>query len=172
MESEIFYAITNWLGTFYRSEPFAFIKLLLGIYAFVLIVDLALLLALRGTGSDIRTLIKGINMPATSKNKMQKEWQSIKKRLETENVSQFKVAILEADIMTDKILAKMGFAGKNLTERLENIQPGQLVNYEDLKKAHATRNAIIHEKNYAIDRQRAEETLAVYEKVLRYFELI
>lgn len=162
----------NFFSGFYHSSFFAVIKFLLGIYAAVLFVDLALILVLKGLGSDIRKMIKGIDMPALPKNVMQRKWRKIKKRLESGNASQYKAAILEADIMTDKVLSDMGYKGKNLTERLEKIKPEQLPNYEELKEAHQIRNQIVHEADFSVDKKKAEEILKVYEDLLNSFELL
>ncbi len=168
--------LLNIIGTsvvnLYNSSFFSVIKFLLGIYVAVLFVDIVLIVILRGIGYDIRIMLKGMDMPAVSKNKMRKRWAKIKERLESENPSQYKVAILEADIAIDKILSDMRYPGENLTERLEKIQPAQLPGYEDLKNAHNIRNQIIHEADFAVDKKRAKEIIAVYERLLENFELL
>ncbi len=160
------------IASFYHSSFFAVIKFLLGIYVAVLFVDIALIVILRGVGYDIRIMLKGMDMPAVSKSKMQKKWAKIKERLESDNVSQYKVAILEADIVIDKILSDMRYPGENLTERLEKIKPAQLPGYEDLKSAHNIRNRIIHEADFSVDKKRAEEIIEIYENLLKNFELL
>jgi len=158
--------------SFYQSPSFLVIKFLLGIYVSVLFVDIVLILILKGLGRDVRTMLKGMDMPAVSKGKMQKEWQKIRDRLESGNPSQYKVAILEADIIADKILFGIGYKGKNMTERLEKVKPGQLDNLEKLINVHQIRNRIIHEKDFAIDKKAAEENIEVYENLLRSLELL
>lgn len=111
-------------------------------------------------------------LAATSQSAMRKKWTKIKKRLESGNVSQYKVAILEADVMIDKVLSDMSYPGKNLTERLEKINPAQLPNYEELKNAHQIRNRVIHEAGFSVDRKEAEEIVAVYENLLKNLELL
>jgi len=164
--------LIEFFSRFYHSAFFSVVKFLLGIYAAVLFVDIILIVILRGVGYDVRVMLKGMDMPAVSKSKMQKKWAKIKERLESENPSQYKVAILEADIVIDKVLSDMRYPGKNLTERLEKIKPAQLPGYEDLKNAHEIRNRIIHEAGFSVDKKRAEEIVAVYKKLLKDFELL
>lgn len=144
----------------------------MGIYVTVLIVDIILLLILKGLGADIRKSIKGMKMPAISKGRMQKKWSKIKEKLASGNVSQYKVAILEADVVIDKVLSDMGFGGKNVSERLEKIKPVQLYNYEEIKRAHLVRNRIIHEADFEVDKKQAEEILDIFESLLKHLELL
>ncbi len=156
----------------YYSPFFTVVKFFLVIYITVLLVDIILILVLRGVGADLRTAIKGMDMPADSKTKALKKWQSIKNRLESDNISQYKAAILEADRIVDDILSKVGYKGNNLAERLEQVNPGQLENMERLKKAHKIRNRIIYEKDFSIDKKTAGETLEIYENLLKELDYI
>jgi len=156
----------------YTSPFMSFVKFFLIIYTLVLILDLILLLILRGIGGDIRTGLRGIDMPIISKSKMQKNWKKIRQRVDSKNVSQFKVAILEADAIVDDILKKIGYAGNDMAERLEQIKPGQFDYLEELKNIHQIRNRIVHEEDFVVDKKLTEETLDMYEKVLRYLEFI
>lgn len=164
--------LINFFSGFYHSAFFSVIKFIAGIYAAVLFVDIVLIVILRGVGYDVRIMLKGMDMPAVSKSKMQKKWAKIKERLKSGNPSQYKVAILEADIVIDKVLSDMRYPGENLTERLEKIKPAQLPGYEDLKNAHEIRNRIIHEADFSVDREKAKEIIEVYEKLLENFELL
>ncbi len=157
---------------FYQSGFFLFIKFFLGIYAAVLIADVVLILILKGLGADIRQAIKGMKMPAVPKSKMRKRWTKIRRRLESDNAFQYKAAVLEADSMIDKVLSDMGYAGKNMSERLEKIKPAQIHNYEDLKNAHQIRNRIIHEADFSIDKKQTEEIVEIYESLLENLELL
>lgn len=156
----------------YNAPFFMVIKFFLVIYITVLLVDIILLLILRGLGGDIRTAIKGMDMPTVSKSKALKKWQDIKNRLESENVSQCKAAILEADRIADDILSKVGYKGSNMAERLEQVKLGQLENIEELKKAHEIRNRIIYEKDFMIDKKTARDTIKIYENLLKELDYI
>lgn len=158
-------------ANFYGSAFFSAVKFFLGIYIAILIVDIILILIFKGLGADIRKAIKGMKMPAIPKGRMQKKWAKIKDKLASGNVSQYKVAILEADVVIDKVLSDMGFGGKNVSERLEKIKPIQLYNYEEIKKAHLVRNRIIHEADFEIDKKQAEEVLEIFESLLKHLEL-
>ena len=137
-----------------------------------MLVDIILLLILRGVGADVRQAIKGMDMPAVPKNKALKEWQGIKNRLKGENISQYKAAVLEADRIANDILSKVGYKGENLAERLEQVKQGQLENIEDLKSAHKIRNRIIYERDFAIDKETAKGVVEIYENLLKELDYI
>jgi reverse gyrase len=158
--------------SFYHSTFFFVVRFFLGIYVAVLFVDLVLIIFLKGFGSDLRVIVKGMDMPVSSKNVMLKKWNKIKSRLQGENVSQYKVAILEADLFVDKVLSDMGYKGKNLSERMEKINPIQLHNYEELKNVHQIRNRIIHEADFSLNKKQAEEAVGIYEALLKNLELL
>lgn len=167
-----FSSLMNFFSSLYHSAFFVAIKFFLGIYVAVLVADIILILVLKGLGADIRQAIKGMKMPVVTKSKMQRRWMKIKSRLESDNVSQYKVAILEADSVIDKVLSDMGYAGKNMSERLEKLKPAQIPDYEGIKNAHQIRNRIIHEVDFSVGKKQAEETIEIYESLLRNLELL
>lgn len=168
-------AIGQWILSVYYSPFFAVIKFLLGIYAVVILVDIILLLIQRGLGGDIRDTLLGMNVPAeltTKRGKLAKQWGKIRQKLQTDNESAWKVAIIEADNIIDDLIARMRYPGENMGERLAGINPGQIENIDELKKAHETRNRIIHEENFRLTKELADETLGYYENFLKYFEVL
>lgn len=162
----------NIITQFQNSIFFDLIKFFLIIYTLVLVADLVLILILKGVGSDIRKGLRGTDMPVISKSKMEKKWEKIKSRLKSESVSQYKVAILEADAIVDDILSRVGYRGNNITERLEQLDSNQLDYREEILEAHQTRNKIVHDESFVVDKKLAENTVAVYEKFLRYLEFM
>ncbi len=164
--------IINVVVQVYNSTFFSFIEFFLIIYTIVLFIDIVLLLSLKGVGSDIRKGMRGVDMPVVSKGKMEKKWNKVKARLKIENPSQYKVAIIEADSIVDNILNKIGHSGNNITERLEQLRPGQLDYQEELLEAHKVRNSIVHDENFVVDKELAEKTIGTYEKFLRYLEFM
>jgi len=169
--------IVNVATQFYNSSFFSVIKFVIGIYVIVLFVDIVLLLMQRGLGGDIRDTVIGMNIPrelasAGGKKKLAKKWNLIRAKLETGQDSQYKIAIIEADGIIDSLVKRMGYGGDNMGERLDNIPAGQLDHIEELKRAHEVRNRIIQDDNFIIDKKSAEETMALYEEFLRYFEVL
>lgn len=159
--------------SFLDSGFFLALKIFLIAYVLLLIADLVMMLMLKGVGGDIRKGMRGMDIPTTSKTKMQRQWDKVKKRLESGDMSQYKVAIIEADAVADKLLEGIGYKGNNMAERLAQIKPEQLDYYTDeLSQVHEIRNRIVHEEDFSVDKETAEGVVKVYERFLRYLEYL
>jgi hypothetical protein len=161
------------LANFYNS-PFIFVvKIIAGIYLAILLINIVLLLILRNVPENLRVGLKGMDMPVVSKSKMQKRWSKITNYLASGNVSQYKVAVIEADAIVDEILGGIGYKGANMMEKLEQVGEAHLDDHlEALKEAHQVRNRIVHEADFAVDQRLAKATVGVYENFLRYLEFL
>lgn len=163
-------------GADFYYSPFAlFLKILVGLYVLIVFYDIVLLLIARGVSSNLRELRFGIDMPSeivSDKKKTKERWEAIRKRLDSKNESEYKVAIIEADKMIDDLIAKLGYGGENMGERLDSIPEGQLDFLPEIREAHQIRNRIIHEDEFAIDRQTAEDILEKYANILRQFGVL
>lgn len=158
-------------ATLNDSSLFFFIKIVIAIYITVLIVDIALIIVMEGFGADLRKAFKGVDLPV-SKRKYAHRWQQIEKRLESENPSHYKVAVLEADRFADEVLQHVGYEGSNMGERLASLTPAQFTRSEDLKEAHAIRNRIVHEEDFTLEHAEAKRILGIYEDFFRDLELV
>jgi hypothetical protein len=156
---------------FIRSPFFLVLKLMLGIYVIVLLADILMLLILRGFG-DVRASLKGAYVPLISPKRMRKKWNNIEAYLESDKSSQYKLAVLEADRVIDKILKSIKLKGDDMIERLDNLHPGQIEEAEGLKDAHRIRNQIVNDPSFQVDRKKAKETIDLYAKFLTENELM
>ncbi|MEO8128671.1 MAG: hypothetical protein ABI822_16335 [Bryobacteraceae bacterium] len=146
-------------------------RLFLFIYVGVLFVDIVLLLILKGLSSDLKTALYGTERPLASKNTLIKRFEAILARLDTDNPSQYKVALLEADAFADEILDGIGYKGVTMTEKLLQVQGGQLQTKEILAAAHEARNQIVHDPKFILSREEAKQYLEGYRKFFDEVEL-
>lgn len=92
---------------------------------------------------------------------------------ESENPNDWKLAIIEADIILDDILKQNGYAGNSLGERLKSISPQQLSSLNDAWEAHKVRNLIAHEgQDFVLTKRKAEETINRYRRVFAEFGIL
>lgn len=92
----------------------------------------------------------------------------MQERVQSENPDDWKLAIIEADIMLDKSLKKLGYAGTSLGERLRGLTTAQLPSLNDAWQAHKVRNFIAHAGDeYILTQREAQETLIRFERVFR-----
>ena len=99
--------------------------------------------------------------------KIEKQWEKIRGRLDTGLESEYKLAVIEADNMTEDILKRMGYSGETLGERLKNLTAATLPNIEEIKAVHQVRNNIVHDPDYRLPLEETKNALEVYEKAFR-----
>lgn len=160
---------------FYHSGLFLIIKILAGIYATVLFLDIILLIIQRGVAGNMREKFLGMDAPRAimdKKEKTKEAWEIISKKLESDNPVDYKVAIIEADDFIDEIVKELKYEGKNFGERLENIPEEHIVNVAGMKQAHQVRNKIIHDDNFVLSQNDALGVMSQYEEFLRSFQII
>ncbi|MEK7639124.1 MAG: hypothetical protein AAB388_03120 [Patescibacteria group bacterium] len=88
----------------------------------------------------------------------------------SENPNDWRLAIIEADIILDDILKQRGYAGTSLGERLRSISPHQLASLDDAWEAHKVRNQIAHGgADFVLTKRLAEETINRYRRVFTEF---
>ena len=89
---------------------------------------------------------------------------------QSDNPNDWKLAIIEADIILDQVLKERGYAGNSLGERLRSITPSHLGSIDDAWEAHKVRNKIAHEgADFVITKRIVNETIARYQNVFREF---
>ncbi|MFH1036921.1 MAG: hypothetical protein V1756_02580 [Patescibacteria group bacterium] len=98
--------------------------------------------------------------------KLFKQWQKIKVRLETGMETEYKLAVIEADSLTDDILKRMGFFGETLGERLEKVTTAILPDIAELAEAHKIRNNIVRDPDYRLSADETKKVIGSYEKAL------
>lgn len=91
----------------------------------------------------------------------------VREHIESENPNDWKHAIIEADIILDKALKQLGYAGISLGERLRSITPTMLATIDDAWEAHKVRNHIAHGgADFVLTHKIAKDTIIRYERVL------
>ena len=102
--------------------------------------------------------------------KRQSRLVDMQQHVQSDNPNDWKLAIIEADIILDQTLKDRGYPGNSLGERLRGITPSQLSSIDEAWDAHRVRNKIAHEgADFVITKRIAEETIARYMRVFREF---
>jgi len=171
----IFFDLPAWWRGFEELAIVRTLKFLLLVYIAVLFIDIAIMLSLRGVTRDLRVNLFGTDQRPifiSRPRKAERQWEELYARLESGNVSQYKVAILEADALADKVMASSKWAGSNLGERIASVRPGQVASLSALREAHAIRNQIVNEEGFEVTREEAERVLGLYSQFLEEMELL
>jgi hypothetical protein len=100
-------------------------------------------------------------------------WEHIQSLAEGASASQWREAIIEADIMLDDLLTREGYEGDGVGEKLKAADPEQFTTLQDAWEAHKVRNQIAHEGSaFALSETLAQRTIARYGAVFREFKVI
>lgn len=91
----------------------------------------------------------------------------VRTHIDSDNPNDWKSAIIECDIILDKSLKQLGYAGVSLGERLRSITPAMLASIDDAWEAHKVRNHLAHSgPDFVLTHKLARETVMRYERVL------
>lgn len=90
----------------------------------------------------------------------------IAEHVESTNPNDWKLAIIEADVLLDDSLKKLGLPGTTLGERLKSISHNSMQTLDDAWTAHKVRNQIVHgEDDFVLTQRLARDTIARYRNV-------
>ncbi len=100
-------------------------------------------------------------------------WQSVQIHLDSENPNDWKLAIIEADVLLERMLDKAGYAGATIGEKLKSASTRSFATLDDAWRAHRVRNQIAHGgSDFILTQKLAKETLVLYERVFKEFDLV
>ncbi len=101
------------------------------------------------------------------------KWQRIMAHASSESPSDWRVAIMEADIMLDELLESLGYSGGTIADKLKTAQPGAFRSIEDAWSAHKVRNAVAHRgSDFVLTKRATQETITQYQHVFEEFKVI
>jgi hypothetical protein len=120
-----------------------------------------------GVGSDVGSKI---HLNNSGENK---KWIDIEKHMASMNSSDWRMAILEADILLYEMLDQMGYEGDTIADKLKAIEPSDFNNLDSAWRAHKVRNTIAHEgASYEMSYEQAQNTIDLYRRVFEEFYFI
>lgn len=100
-------------------------------------------------------------------------WQHIESLVEGTSASEWREAIIEADIMLDDVLMSQGYVGDGVGEKLKAADSATFNTLQDAWEAHKVRNQIAHEGSaFTLSEALARRTVARYAAVFREFKVI
>ena len=102
-----------------------------------------------------------------------KKWEKIIEYANSTNVSDWRLAIIEADVMLEEVLRAAGYLGESVGEMLKSVDKNEFLTIEDAWEAHKARNAIAHSGgDFQLNEHETKRVLALFEKVFKEFGVI
>ncbi len=100
-------------------------------------------------------------------------WEEVKKHISSHSPSEWRIAILESDILLYEMLDQMGYPGDSVAEKMKQVDKTTFHSIDDAWRAHRVRNLIAHQgATYEISRYEAEKTIKLYQKVFEEFYFV
>lgn len=95
-------------------------------------------------------------------------WEEVQRHVNSERPNDWRLAIIEADILLGEALTKQGYAGNSIGEQLKSVSPQQLPSVQEAWDAHLIRNKIAHQgADYVLTQRDAREAIVKFERVFR-----
>lgn len=101
------------------------------------------------------------------------KWQEIIKHVESENPANWRLAIIEADIILDDLLSMLKLPGETIGDKLKAVEPSDFLTLDQAWEAHKARNQIAHQgSEFLLNQREAHRIISLYEAVFKEFHLI
>ncbi len=102
-----------------------------------------------------------------------KRWTTILERMSSPDESNWRLAIIEADIILGEMLGKMGYQGEGVAEKLKQVEPSDFKTLQNAWDAHKVRNNIAHQgSSFHLSKRDAEYAIENFKKVFEEFYFI
>ncbi|MCX6713043.1 MAG: hypothetical protein NTY66_02445 [Candidatus Vogelbacteria bacterium] len=147
------------------------ILILISVFLTFLFIDFLyrLILIRREEQEQLMSAISA-NMEKTGKKNAR--WEEVERLISSDNESDLKLAVIEADKMLEDLLSTLGYAGESIGDRLMNVGKGDMESLDDAWEAHKYRNRIAHEVDFKISQHEAKQVIALYGRVFREYQYI
>jgi hypothetical protein len=99
-------------------------------------------------------------------------WVKIHEKLSQGTPEAMRIAIIEADGLTDSVLKKRGYPGETFADRLSRFNAQGMESLDALWDAHRLRNDIVHTPGFHITSSQAEKAIHSYERFLKEIEAL
>ncbi len=104
---------------------------------------------------------------------LHERWLKVESHINSHTPSDWRLAIIEADIMLNDVLEKMGYQGDSIGEKLKGIKKEDMLNLDLAWDAHKVRNHIAHKGGeFDLDEREAKRVIGLYKKVFEESHLI
>lgn len=100
-------------------------------------------------------------------------WENVTTHIESPNQNDWRTAIMEADIILDDILTKIGYQGDSVGEKLKRANVTEFASLNDAWEAHKVRNLIAHQgTSFVMTHEEAKRIIGLYKRVFQEFYYI
>ncbi len=107
------------------------------------------------------------------KSKENEKWLKVLSHAHSENPAEWRLAIIEADIMLDQLLTDLEYQGEGVGEKLKAVDPTDMLTLESAWEAHKVRNRIAHSgQDFELSERETRRVIGLFEEVFREFGVV
>lgn len=119
---------------------------------------------------EAKIVVNAYDEKAKGDAKLTEKWSRILTHIESANVNDWSLAIIEADIILGEILDKLGYHGESIGEKLKQVEKGDFKTLNEAWEAHKVRNAIAHQgSDFVMNQREAKRVIGLYRQVFEEF---
>lgn len=106
-------------------------------------------------------------------NEVVDKWQKILEKSESSSPSDWRLAIIEADIILDDLLQTLNLPGDTMGEKLKAVEKSDFTTIDYAWEAHKARNMVAHQgSDFLLNQRETRRIIALYAAVFKEFYLI
>ncbi len=101
------------------------------------------------------------------------KWQRVVTHSESSNPSDWRLAVIEADILLSELLNTMNLVGDSIGDKLKSVEKSDFVTLDLAWEAHKVRNRIAHDgADFVLTQREAKRVIELYQKVFEEFSFV
>jgi len=105
--------------------------------------------------------------------KKNERWDKVSAHINSTNPADWRLAIIEADLILDEMLRAQGYIGDSIGDMLKAVERSDMLTIDHAWEAHKIRNEVVHSgSEYQLTEREARRIISLYESVFREFEMI
>jgi len=102
-----------------------------------------------------------------------KKWKRVVEHVSSPNPSDWRLSVLEADILLSDALKERGYQGESVADMLKSASKDNFKTLDEAWEAHKIRNSIAHEgSEFVLSQREAKRVISLFEDVFREFYFI
>lgn len=105
--------------------------------------------------------------------KTQLRWNRVVEQAYSDNEQNWRLAILEADIMLNELLDVLGYKGETMADKMKSVERADFNSIDQAWEAHRVRNQVAHQGSERLLNQReVHRVIGLYQSVFREFKFV
>jgi hypothetical protein len=105
--------------------------------------------------------------------KTQLRWERVIAEINSDSEQQWRLAILEADIMLNELLDSLGYRGETMADKMRSVERADFNTIDLAWEAHRARNRVAHESSEVpMNPRDARRIIDLYQRVFREFQFV